>query len=260
MYDLHSHILPGVDDGAKTADESVEMARVAAESGTSFILATPHRKDVTEAWSVAHVRELAARLNARLRDLGVGLTILVGMENHLDVDLPAEASAGTALPMNGSRYILVEMPFFGRPNYVEDTLFQLQLQGLTPVLAHPERIQAFQEDPGFLARLVERGMLSQVTAGSLLGHFGGRARRFTGLLLRRGLVHVIASDAHSPSGPRSPRLPPGLKAAAAVVGMERARSMVLETPRAIVEDHAIEVEPPRELDATRRWWRMWGSG
>ena len=260
MYDVHSHILPGVDDGAKTVEDFTEMARVAAESGTRVILATPHRKDVTERSSVDCVTRLVDEMNARLRDLDIDLTLLLGMENHLDLDLPCEVSAGRALPMNGPRYILVEMPFFGRPNYVEEVLFELQLQGLTPVLAHPERIEAFQTDPELLASFVERGMLSQITAGSVAGAFGQRVRKFTATLFRRGLVHVLASDAHFPSGPRSPELPGYLEAAVALVGAERVRAMVTETPKAITENRPVEVDPPRTVTEPRSWFRFWRRG
>ena len=204
MYDLHAHILPGVDDGAKTPQDALEMARIAAQHGTRVMLATPHRRDITERSSVPAIKALLDDLNTRIQEGGIELSILLGMENHLDLDLPEEVSEGRALPINGSRYILVEMPFFGRPNYAEEVLFQLQLQGLTPVLAHPERIEAFQKDLGLLVTLVERGALSQITAGSFLGFFGGRVQRFANTLLREGLVHVIASDTHSSEGRRSP--------------------------------------------------------
>ena len=124
MYDIHAHILPGVDDGAKTPEDTVKMAQVAADTGTKIILATPHRKDVTEGSSVAHIRELIEDMNERITAQGNDLKLVLGMENHLDVDLPDEIEAGRALPMNGSRYMLIEMPFFGRPNYIEDVLFK----------------------------------------------------------------------------------------------------------------------------------------
>ncbi|MDP7534392.1 MAG: capsular biosynthesis protein, partial [SAR202 cluster bacterium] len=166
MYDLHAHILPSVDDGPKTMEDTLAMAVAAAEQGTKMLLATPHRKDVTEQSSVAHIQSLVDEVNAWLVEHEIDMTMVLGMENHLDLDLPDEVSAGRALPMNGTNYILVEMPFFGRPNYVEEVLFQLQLQGMTPVLAHPERIEAFQRDPDLLAKFVNIGMLTQVTAGS----------------------------------------------------------------------------------------------
>ena len=256
MFDLHAHILPGVDDGAETMDDAVEMARVAAKHGTSVILATPHRRDVTENFSVPHIQGLAADLSEELQRRSIDLEILIGMENHLDMELPEAFLTGQALPMNGSRYALVELPFFGYPDYTEDVLFQLQLQGITPVLAHPERIEAIQQNPELLAGFVDRGMLSQVTSGSIVGHFGGAVRKTTQLLLKRGLIHIIASDTHFPEGRRSPKLPPGKEAAARIVGEERARSMVVDTPRTVLDNLPVEVEPPQKVERPRRWWRF----
>ena len=258
MYDIHAHILPGVDDGAKTPEDTVEMAQVAADTGTKIILATPHRKDVTEGSSVAHIRKLIKDMNERITAQGNDLKLVLGMENHLDVDLPDEIEAGRALPMNGSRYMLIEMPFFGRPNYIEDVLFKVQLQGITPVLAHPERIEAFQEDIDLLASFVERGMLTQVTAGSVIGFFGKRVQAITNKMLQRDLVHVLASDTHFPDGPRSPKLGIGIKAASKFVGQDAAMAMVVNTPKAILEDSSFETARPRESVAVRRWWKFWG--
>ena len=257
MYDLHAHILPGVDDGANTPEDTLEMARAGAKDGTRVILATPHRRDITENWSVTHVREQVAEANQRIEAAGLDITMRLGMENHLDVDLPEEVEQGRALSMAGSRYILVELPFFGRPNYVEDVLFQVQSQGLTPVLAHPERLEVFHAEPEMLVTLVERGMLTQVTAGSLLGYFGKNVRRFTEALFRQGLVHILASDTHFPGGPRSPKLTPGVGAASKIVGQELARNMVVATPKAVLDDLPIDVQSPGPWEASSSWWQFW---
>ncbi len=234
MFDLHAHILPGLDDGATSMAESVEMARVAAAQGTKVILATPHRKDVTELHSVAHARTLLDELNARVRAESIELEVLLGMENHLDADLPEEIAAGRALPMNGSGHVLVELPFFGTPAFIAPTLHRIQAARLVPVLAHPERIEAFQQDPDLLAEFVSGGMLGQITAGSLLGRFGSCVRDFTGELLTRGLAHLMASDTHAPAGPRWPGLREGVEAASAIVDAEKAHDLVDAVPRAIL--------------------------
>ena len=257
MYDLHSHILPGVDDGARTLEDALEMARSAVEHGTKVMVATPHRKDVIESFSVQQIQEHLAVLKGELDQNGVDLEILLGMETHLELELPEAFAEGLALPINGSRYALVELTFFGHPNYMEEVLFQLQLRGLTPVLAHPERIEVIQRNVDLLVGFVERGMLSQITAGSIVGHFGGRVKRFTHSLLRRGLVHVIASDTHFAQGPRSPVLSDGVNEAVRIVGEERAQAMVVHTPRDILSDLPVKVEPPREDKGSRRWWRLW---
>ena len=241
MYDLHAHILPGVDDGARTPEEALEMSSVAAKTGTKVILATPHRKDVTEESSVAHIRRLTSEMNAQNAEHGVDISLVLGMENHLDEALPAEIEAGRALPMNGSRYILIEMPFFGRPDFIEGTLSEVQQMGLTPVLAHPERIEAFQEDVDLLTSFVERGMLCQITSGSVVGTWGDEVKKFTHELLEMGLAHVMASDTHSPTGLRAPKLGVGIEAAADIVGMDRALAMVVDTPLAILEDRFVNL-------------------
>ena len=118
-------------------------------------------------------------INRELGDLSLEIELKLGMENHLSLDLPQDFSSGIALSLNNSRYILVEAPFFGQPNYMSDTLFQLQLLDLVPVLAHPERIEVFQKNPALLVEYLERGMLSQITAGSILGFFGRKVKKFT---------------------------------------------------------------------------------
>ncbi len=247
MYDLHAHILPGVDDGAVTSEDTLAMSRVAADTGTKVILATPHRKDVTENWSVAHLRSLIADMNAQNCAHGVGLSLVLGMENHLDAELPAEIEAGRALPMNGTRYILIEMPFFGRPDYIEDALAQVQSMDLVPVLAHPERIEAFQRDPDMLRRFLERGMVSQITSGSVIGFWGEEVRRFTRFLLESRMAHVMASDTHHAEGGRSPRMDVGLESAADIIGDDAALAMLVDTPKAILEDKSLYIEPPRRI-------------
>ena len=245
MYDLHAHILPAVDDGARTMDEALAMSREAARTGTKIILATPHRRDVIENWSVAHIARLLDDLNARAAALGLGISHALGMENHLDEDLPAEIDAGRALTMNGTRYILIEPPFFGAPDWIEPTLAKVQERGLTPVLAHPERIEAFQRDPDYLARLIARGMLSQITSGSVVGTWGEEVESFTRELLRRRMAHIMASDTHAPEGLRSPALAIGVEAASRIVGERAALEMIVDTPLAILENRPVEAPPPR---------------
>lgn len=237
--------------------ETVAMARVAVENGTLAMLVTPHGVDIDENWSVSHVRKLLKEVKEELRREGVDLTLLLGMENHLVPGLPEWAKDGRALTINHTKYMLVEMPFTHRPTYLEEALFQIQLQGITPVLAHPERIHTIQENPDLLAEFVSRGMLSQVTAGSVVGHFGEDVRQFTVELMQRGLVHVLASDTHFADGPRSPLLQPGMQAAAEIVGEERARQMVFDTPKAILYGSAVEISLPVARVKSNKWWRFW---
>ena len=242
MYDLHSHTSCRASTMAppksRTPSKSPALPR---RTAPARFLATPHRKDVTELSSVGHIREVTARLQRRIRAEDIPLTLMIGMENHIDATLPGDAAAGKALTMNGSRYILVEMPFFGaieEHDYVEDALLGLQAQGLVPVFAHPERIEAFQLKPALLEHYIGMGMLSQLTRGSLLGHWGEEVRRFSLELLSNGMVHLLSSDTHSPHPPRTPELGEALRIASEIVGCQRASAMVNDIPLAILKDEA----------------------
>ena len=248
MFDLHAHILPETDDGARSEAEALAMARAASSSGTQVMVATPHMKDVNELSSPRAAASLCAALGETLEEMDCPLRLVMGMENHVVPELVAMFRDGRALPIGESRYALVEMPFFGHPDYLEPTLNGVRSLGLTPVLAHPERIEAVQRDPELLTGFIEAGMLSQVTAGSLIGHFGEDVRRFTENLVRNGLAHVISSDCHRPSGPRSPDLTAGLAAAVDLVGKAAARRMVDEIPRAITEDGPVDADTPGSIE------------
>ena len=236
MIDLHCHILPGLDDGPYRMEQSIEMARAAYMDGTHVIVATPHNRDVVQRSSVLKAKALATRLKRELEKRSVPLQALFGMENHLELDTPEQVERGAALPIEGTRFILIELPFEIYPFYTEDTLTKLFDMGLRPIVVHPERNEPIQRNPQLLADLVGRGALAQVTAGSLLGAFGETVREVSVELLRRGLVHVMASDGHDAHGDRAPILSAGVDAAARVVGMPAARRMVEDIPLAIIED------------------------
>ena len=180
------------------------------------------------------------------------LTVLLGMENPLEPRVVQGLKDGSALALNGSSYVLVEFPYVELPLYWEDVLFQLQLQGRRPIIAHPERQAQIQKRPELLAGPVARGVLTQITAGSLTARFGSRVRKAAETLLAAGLVHVIASDAHAAEGPRAPELLEGFAAAAHLVGLEKATEMMSLLPRSIVLGEPAPAQAPESgAPATR---------
>jgi protein-tyrosine phosphatase len=195
VIDLHCHVLAGIDDGPRTIEDSLAMARAAARAGTRTIVATPHVN-----WRYANtaqdIARTVAQLNERVAADGLSLEVLPGAEIALtriaDID-PAELRR-LALAANG--WLLVEPPFTPAASGLDTILVQLQRQGHRIVLAHPERCPAFQRHPAMLEELVRGGILASITAGSLVGHFGAEPRRFALALLRQGLAHNVASDAH----------------------------------------------------------------
>ena len=248
MIDLHSHILPGLDDGARTLEEAVDIGRAAAADGITAIAATPHvREDYPT--DPATMERGVAQLREALEEAGVNITLYPGGEVALE-QLRSERRELRRFGLGGNpSFLLVEFPYFGWPLDLADRLFLLRLAGITPVLAHPERNADVQAAPGRLAALTDAGTLVQVTAASLDGRLG-RSSQETGLeLVEAGLAHMIASDAHHP-GIRAV----GMSAAVEAVGDEvLARWLTEEVPRAIVENAHIPERPER----ARRRWRLW---
>ncbi|MBI4199004.1 MAG: hypothetical protein HY535_00825 [Chloroflexi bacterium] len=250
MYDIHCHLLPGVDDGPETLDDALTMASLAREHGTRMVVTTPHG---AQGWALGGKDAMAQRLQAfrdHLKARGNDLEVTLGGEYLLEPRLLGRHRQGETMGLNGSRYLLVEIDFFQYPLYTEDLMFQLQLEGAVPVLAHPERQANIQERPELLATLVERGVLAQITAGSLLGAFGPKAQRSAETLLHLGLVHAVASDGHSAVGARLPVLAPVMEPLQRLVGEKAAETLVVTNPAAMVANGqvvAVNVRAPRRF-------------
>jgi len=230
FIDLHCHVLPMVDDGPSKWDEAMDMFRQASESGTSTIIATPHGDSRGRWEKIESLEQICLELNKALKQEQIPLNLLLGMEVPLELNTVERVKNRTALTLNGSAYILVELPFLQLPLYWEEALFQMQMGGLKPIIAHPERQAQLSKNPNLMAGVVGRGVLGQLTAGSLVGEFGPDTKKSAEILLRRGLVHVIASDAHRARQARSTDIRPGLKAAIKIVGQEQADNMTSGLP------------------------------
>ncbi len=254
LTDLHSHILPGVDDGAADLAAAIAMAKAALADGVGCIAATPHSLRFPEGVDPAGLEARVASLQEHLEAEQLPLRVVVGVEMVIIVALPQQIDAGRVVGLNRSRYLLLEMPLVEPPPQLEDPIFQVQVRGYVPILAHPERCVGLMRRLDALRPLVERGALVQITAGSLEGTFGRTAQEAAQRLLAAGLAHVIASDAHDAEH-RPPRLSRAEALAAAIVGPERAHALVATTPAAILNDQTLDVEPPRPAER-RRWFGL----
>ena len=206
MIDLHNHILPGVDDGARDLEESVEIARQVVSEGVARLAATPHLDpERNTGLPASGVRIKVAELQAALDEAGIDLTVVPGNELYLTPDAPELVESGVASPLGGGAALLVEVSLVveQRPAHLDETLFRLQLAGYQPVLAHPERYPFVRRDVESLGRLVRRGVALQLTAPSLLGEYGPEVRETAVSVLQRGWDAVAASDRHHPGPGRS---------------------------------------------------------
>ncbi|MFD1607128.1 tyrosine-protein phosphatase [Oceanobacillus luteolus] len=197
MIDIHSHILPGVDDGAQTEEDSLKMARVAVKNGITAIVATPHHKNGVFENDRESILRWVETLNELLVQNDIPLTVLPGQETRINGDMLDELREGIVLPINNSKYVFVEFPSAHVPRYASQMLYDIQLSGYIPVIVHPERNQELMEKPSKLYDFIKRGSLSQVTAGSLVGKFGKDIQKFSRQIINANLTHFIASDAHN---------------------------------------------------------------
>lgn len=250
MIDLHSHILPGLDDGARTMDDSLVLAQAAIADGVEAIAATPHvRADYPT--TADAMEEALGRVRSELAARGLPLDVVAGGEIDLahlsllsDEDLRRFSYGGLG------RHLLLEFPESGWSLAIDSALAGVRTARMTPVLAHPERNRRVQEQPARLEALVERGALVQITAGSLEGRLGRRAQAAAHELVRRGLVHLLASDAHGPHIRQA-----GLAAAAALLGDDRvATQLTSDGPAAILAGE----DPPPARPAPGRRSRWFG--
>jgi protein-tyrosine phosphatase len=257
MIDLHSHVLPGVDDGPDDIESSVALAEAAAAAGTTVLAATPHARHDHPLVDLRRVPDACAEVNDRVRADG-NITVVPAAEVDL---LWAQRASDEELRLAsfGQRGtdLLIETPYGVLPDTFEDLLFQIEVRGYRILLAHPERNEAFQRDPMRLRGMTDRGVLLQITLPALLRNDRrSRSRKLAIDLVREGVAHNLASDAHSAGPWRSPNLRAGLDVLAEVAPA-RAEWMVTDVPAAVLAGQPI---PPPPLDnVKRRKLRLPGS-
>jgi protein-tyrosine phosphatase len=198
MIDIHCHILPSVDDGAKHMTESIEMARAAMKQGITAIIATPHHNDGKYVNTKEEILEKVNELNNRLVKEGIDLTILPGQECRITGELLEQYENGEVLTLNNTgKYLFIELPSSQVPLYTEKLVYDMQMKGIIPIIVHPERNAELIESPEKLYQLVKKGACAQITAASLAGKFGKKIKKFSIDMIESNLVHFVASDAHN---------------------------------------------------------------
>ena len=240
MIDIHLHILPGVDDGPVDLAGSLVLARSLVEEGVRVAVATPHYNDEYPQRSAREIYERVEALQMELNRHAIPLRLLAGHEALIKPGLVEDIQCGRLATLNGSRYLLLELWNNMWLPETEQVIFELRAFGIVPILAHPERYLTIQQDSSRLAALLEQGVLAQMTAGSLAGMQGRSARKCAETLLKRGLIHCIASDAHGPRR-RPPAIREGMQVAGRLVGQVKAQQLIEAYPAAIVQNQELSV-------------------
>ncbi len=198
LIDVHSHVLPGIDDGAPDLTASFDMAKRAVEDGITTLFATPHHRNGKYENSKQDILLQTERLNEALLHNQIPLTILPGQEIRIYAEFLDDLANDQLLTLNNlGKYILIELPSNAVPNYTRQMIYECKLQDITPIIVHPERNSELIENPHLLYNLVKEGALTQVTANSIIGGFGKNIKSFSLKLVENYLTHFIASDAHN---------------------------------------------------------------
>ncbi len=239
MIDLHAHILPGLDDGARDLYDALEMADLAVQSGVEAIVATPHcQEGIFDNFRSERLDMHFAYLRSELEKARIPLAILKGMEVFASEDLPKQLAEHRLMSLNHSRYYLVEVPFDAHPDWIEARMDEVLAAGGVPIVAHAERYFCVQEDPALAWRWLTRGYYIQVNRGSIQGHFGEDVRRAAEFLVNFDLITCVASDAHRPDF-RSTRMGEIRRHLERYAGPDYARRVLTDNPRRIVENRSL---------------------
>ncbi len=233
MFDIHSHILPGLDDGAPDPSVAWQMAKSYVDQGVSCVACTPHILPGVYPNSGPGIRQAVKEFSAFIAEAGLSLQLVPGADNHMVPDFSAGLQAGRLLTLADTNYVLVEPPHHVAPARLKEFFFDLQVAGYLPILTHPERLSWIEEKYAVIAQLADSGIWMQVTSGSLCGAFGRRARYWAERMIGEGLVHVVASDAHNMKA-RPPDLAGGYAAAERLIGSEQAKHLFITRPRGIL--------------------------
>jgi len=255
FVDIHCHLLPGIDDGASSLEESLAMAKMAAADGIETMICTPHQCGNYACNRGADIRTAVAELQIALERNGVPISVLAGADVRIESNLIEQVARGEVLSLaDRRRHILLELP---HELYIplEPLLAELKSAGMVGILSHPERNQGIISQPALVRPLVEMGGLMQVTAGSLIGTFGEPIRRLSEQLLTEGLVHFIATDAHGVRS-RRPLMRRAFDRAAELVGEQTALKICAQNPQSVALGDEVRggVQP-----TTERGLRGWFS-
>lgn len=241
MIDTHLHILHGVDVGPETLQESLALAQVLVREGIHVAVATPHYSDQFPQRSATEIQERVGDLQQELDRHSIPLRLFAGHEALIKPGLVEDIQAGRLATLNGSRYLLLELWNSTWIPETERVIFELRAYSIVPIIAHPERYRAIQQNPDRLLKQLEQGALTQSAVGSLLGMQGNTTRKCAETLLKKGYIYCIASDAHSLKR-RPPEVARGLQRAAELPGQATLDRLIETNPIAIINDQSLSFE------------------
>lgn len=238
MIDIHCHILPGIDDGARNEEQSLEMLKMAAEDGISDIIATPHFHYRRGHATPGQIREAAKKMQQMIDDAGIKINIYTGNELYYTHELLETVKAGEALTLADSDYVLLEFSPDTERRKIQNAVYQFLSEGYYPIIAHMERYLAFQKHGDFTENISQMGAYYQINVGSMLGNAGWNTKRFAKTMLNGGMVQFIATDAHD-TKERCPKFGKAADRIEKKYGETEALDYLYKNPKMILENKAL---------------------
>ena len=197
MIDIHSHIIPGIDDGSRNMEMTLEMLRNAEKDGTKEIIATPHYLLESGEATINEIKVLVEKINSIVNKEGIKIKIYSGQEVYFTENIIENYTQGNIGTLNNSRYMLIEFPIQKLDKNIFDVLYELQIRDIVLIIAHPERYKPFIEKPSLINDFIDEGYLFQMNAGSLEGKFGEKSKKIANLFLANNIYNFVGSDAHN---------------------------------------------------------------
>ena len=250
MIDLHTHILPTVDDGATDLSMSLAMGNFGVEHGVTKVAATPHFYSIPD-WSL--IKEKVSQLQSEFDNAGIPIELVAGAEIFVDNSILELDKEDIPTYGDGGKYSLIEFPMQQVSWNAEQVIFHLQVNDITPIIAHPERYRQVVEDPEVVLNWINLGCLIQMNAGSILGRFGSKVKETSEIMLTHNMVHFVASDAHGLERRRL-NLPEAYEELTKVVGEAKATDLVRNNPNCILEGDFHPTEEPLKYKKKKRFF------
>lgn len=250
MIDIHCHILPNVDDGSESLEESIAMAKIAESEGITKIVNTSHCHFDFKYKKGNELKLELEKFNQALKEENINIEVLLGNELYYTSDLIERFDELDFFSMNNSKYILMEFSPINFPKNIEDVIYEIKIRGYIPIIAHAERYKQVQEDVNIVLDCIKEGALIQVNSSSILGKNGEKAEDTSKKLLDNNMVHFVATDAHS-SNRRRPLIKDSYNYILKNYGKEVSEKLFIENPTAVIENRDISILNPTKYEEKR---------
>ena len=244
MIDLHSHIIPNVDDGSKSVEETFEMLKEAKQVGFEAVISTSHYIENTYESNVAERTVWINALQENLQKTGIDLKLYLGNEIYFTENIIHLLEEGKATSINNSNYVLFEFPMNTRPMNIYDVVYDMIGYKIVPILAHPERYAFVQKEPELIYDLIQAGVLMQSNYTSILGRYGEKAQLIVRKFLESNMIHFLGSDVHKP-GTIYLRVPEAISEIGSIIGEQKLKELTTINPTLAIENKRIDIDEPR---------------